>query len=547
MRRLLVLSLLLLPPRAPAAGPAEDEAPPASAPVLVRGELLFEIHAPTGRLAVPERAAKIEERLARAVNAGRIGAEVHAEERAGATDVYVGDDFVFSVFEDDAARAGVPLAVLAAERVDALRGALDRAALETRPNKLVRTAGRVALATVALVLFLVGTRFVVRHARLRAAHLARARVGRMRRRGVPGLRALRVGKVARAVLRLGGLAAAAVAVVIWLEYAFEQIPWTRGAARSAFRFAWDAVWSMAVAIASYAPNAFYILLIALVTRVFLRLLRAAFRELEIGRVVIPGFYADWARPTANIVRVLVLALAAIAIFPYLPGAGSTAFQSISIFIGVLVSLGSTSAVANAIAGVILTYMRPFTVGDRIRSGDTEGLVLAKNLLVVRLRTDWNEEVTLPNATVLGAHVRNYSTLARRDGLLVHTAVTIGYGTPWRQVHALLLDAARSSPGVEEHPPPFVWQTALGDFYVRYELAARCRTPERLPSVLAALHERIQDRFAEAGVEIMSPHYTALRDGSASALPEVLAARSGQAAAAQQPEAADAAARRKAAP
>jgi small-conductance mechanosensitive channel len=259
--------------------------------------------------------------------------------------------------------------------------------------------------------------------------------------------------------------------------------------------------------------------IVVLTRIVLRVVRAGFRELEVGRVSISGFYPDWARPTYNIVRLLVIALAGVSIFPYLPGSGSSAFQSISIFVGVLVSLGSSSAVANAVAGVILTYMRPFSVGDRIRSGDAEGMVVAKNLLVVRLRTDKNEEVTLPSATVLGAHVTNYSARARREGLLVHTAVTIGYTEPWRKVHALLLAAARGSPGLVDEPGPFVLQTALDDFYVHYQLNAYCRDPVPLPAILAALHERIQDQFAAAGVEIMSPHYTALRDGHGIAYPE----------------------------
>jgi small-conductance mechanosensitive channel len=164
-------------------------------------------------------------------------------------------------------------------------------------------------------------------------------------------------------------------------------------------------------------------------------------------------------------------------------------------------------------------MRPFLLGDRIRVGDVEGIVTAKGLLMVRLRTDKNEEVTLPNATVLGGHVRNYSAQSSATGYVVHTSVTIGYAVPWRQVHALLLAAARGSEGLEEDPPPFVLQTALDDFYVRYEVNAHCRRPERLPAILARLHERIQDRFAEAGVEIMSPHVTAIRDGHELAYPD----------------------------
>jgi small-conductance mechanosensitive channel len=518
MRGVLALSLAVLASQAFAAELKEDASTSPSAPVVVRGHVLFDVQAPTGKLPVPDRAARIQERVAAAVRAGRRGSDVRVEERPGVTDVYAGPDFVFSVWDEDAARGAMPRPALAAERAEALRQFLDVSATETQPRSLLRTAGRIALATVALGLFLVATRFLVRQARLRFARLYRRRL-RQLRSGVPGLSAVHVGKLSRLALRLFGVAAAIVAVVIWLEFVLAQVPWTRGVASTAFRYAWDVVVNVVVQIVGYAPKAFYIVVIVALTRGVLKPIRAAFREIEVGRFTISGFHADWAPPTFNLVRILVVAVAAVAVFPYLPGAGSSAFQSISIFVGVLVSLGSSTAVSNAIAGVILTYMRPYAVGDRIRCGDVEGVVLEKNLLVVRLRTDKNEEVTVPNATVLGGHVNNYSALARRDGYIVHTAVTIGYAEPWRKVHALLLAAARGSPGIEETPPPFVLQTALDDFYVRYELNAYCRAPEKLPPILAGLHERIQDQFAAAGVEIMSPHYAALRDGHAIAFPE----------------------------
>ncbi len=518
MRTAAALALLALAPAAAAVDVTEATASGPHVPVEVRGEALFEIQAPIGQFSVPDRAAKMQERLDAAVRAGRTGAEVRVDERSGASDVYAGPDFLFSVWEEDAAHAGVPRPVLTAQRCEALRRALDAAAHSTTPRSLLLDAARVLAATLVLALFLAATRFVARRARLRAARLVRRRLRKLRR-GVPGLRAVHVGMLARRTLRLLAFTVGAVAVVVWLQYVLAQLPWTRALARSGLRFAWDTVAGVLARVFGYAPNAFYILIIVVLTRIVLRVLRAAFRELEVGRVTISGFHPEWAHPTFNIVRVLVFALAAVSIFPYLPGSGSPAFQSISIFIGVLVSLGSSSAVANAIAGVILTYMRPFAVGDRIRSGEVEGMVLEKNLLVVRLRTDKHEEVTLPNATVLGAHVTNFSARARREGLLVHTSVTIGYAEPWRKVHALLVAAARGSPGLEEEPAPFVLQTALDDFYVRYQLNAYCRDPVPLPAILAALHERIQDQFAAAGVEIMSPHYTALRDGHGIAYPE----------------------------
>ncbi|MDH5275865.1 MAG: mechanosensitive ion channel family protein, partial [Gammaproteobacteria bacterium] len=212
------------------------------------------------------------------------------------------------------------------------------------------------------------------------------------------------------------------------------------------------------------------------------------------------------------------ALTAVVIFPYLPGSGSPAFQGVSIFLGVLFSLGSTSAIANVVAGLVLTYMRPFRNGDRVKIADTVGDVLERDLLVVRVRTIKNVDVTIPNSMVLSNHIINFSACARDPGLILHSSVTIGYDAPWRQVHDLLTAAASRTPGIEKEPAPFVLQTALDDFYVRYELNATTSTPNRMAEIYSELHANIQDAFNEAGVEIMSPHYVAARDGSQSTIP-----------------------------
>jgi small-conductance mechanosensitive channel len=172
-----------------------------------------------------------------------------------------------------------------------------------------------------------------------------------------------------------------------------------------------------------------------------------------------------------------------------------------------------------IGGVMITSMRPFRLGDVIQVGDTRGTVVEKSLLVTRIRTPKNVEVTLPNATVLGSQILNYTAQSKERALLLHTTVTIGYDVPWRQVHDLLLEAARTAEGILQDPPPFVNQTGLDDFYVSYQLNAATKDPERMNEIYSRLHEAIQDAFFKAGVEIMSPHFAALRDGNTAAIPE----------------------------
>jgi small-conductance mechanosensitive channel len=206
-------------------------------------------------------------------------------------------------------------------------------------------------------------------------------------------------------------------------------------------------------------------------------------------------------------------------FPYLPGSDSPAFKGISIFLGVLFSLGSSSAVANVIAGVILTYTRAFKIGDRVQIADTVGDVMGKTLLATHVKTIKNVYITIPNSLVLGSHIINFSASAQGQPLILHTGVTIGYDAPWRQIHALLIAAAAATPGILPEPKPFVLQTSLDDFYVAYEINAYTDQPSGMALIYSNLHQNIQDKFNEAAVEIMSPHYHAVRDGNVTAIPE----------------------------
>lgn len=191
----------------------------------------------------------------------------------------------------------------------------------------------------------------------------------------------------------------------------------------------------------------------------------------------------------------------------------------SIFLGVLISIGSGSSVGNVLAGITLTYMRPYRVGDRVQFGDTIGDVLEKSLLVTRLRTIKNVEVVIPNSTILGGMIQNFSAMARNRGLILHTTATIGYDVPWRQVHELLIRAAQNTEGILLEPVPFVLQTALNDFNISYQLNAFTDRPNEFEFIYSRLHQNIQDSFNKAGVEIMSPNYLALRDGNTVTTPE----------------------------
>ena len=308
-------------------------------------------------------------------------------------------------------------------------------------------------------------------------------------------------------------------LLITVPLLFAIFPQTKGLAYQIFSYIWNPIKNILVGIVDYIPNLFAILIICFAVKYLVRLVHYLSREVEAGRLKFGGFYPDWAMPTYHIIRFLLYAFMIAMIYPYLPGAKNGVFQGISVFVGLIISLGSSTVIGNVIAGLVITYMRPFKLGDRIQLNDTTGNVIEKTPLVTRIKTPKNEVVTIPNSFIMSSHTVNYSASAREYGLIIHSEVTIGYDVPWRQVHQLLIEAALNTPGVIDDPRPFVLETSLSDWYPVYQINAYIREADKLAQIYSDLHKNIQDRFNEAGIEIMSPHYMAMRDGNESTIPK----------------------------
>jgi small-conductance mechanosensitive channel len=309
-----------------------------------------------------------------------------------------------------------------------------------------------------------------------------------------------------------------VLIYISLSAIFSIFPITRGWADKLIQFILSPLKSIFIGIWNYLPNLFSILAIYFVMKYFIKFVKYIFTEIDSEKLKVSGFHADWAMPTFSIVKFLLYAFMFVLIFPFLPASDSNIFKGVSVFIGVLFSLGSHSSIANVVAGLVITYMRPFKVGDRIKIGDVTGDVIEKTLLVTRLRTPKNEEVTIPNSSVLSGNTVNYSTMARTVGLIIHTTVTIGYDVPWKKMHQALLNAADRTEAILKEPKPFVLQTSLDDFYVSYQINGYTRETNRFNRIYSSLHQNIQDCCNEMGIEIMSPHYRAQRDGNNTTIP-----------------------------
>lgn len=308
-------------------------------------------------------------------------------------------------------------------------------------------------------------------------------------------------------------------LLITVPLIFIIFPQTEGLAYRLLGYIWNPIRTIFVNIIDYIPNLFTIIVIWYAVRYLVRLVLYLAREIEAGRLKFNGFYPDWAMPTFHIARFLLYAFMIAMIYPYLPGSDSGVFQGISVFVGLIVSLGSSTVIGNIIAGLVITYMRPFKMGDRIKLNDTTGDIIEKTPLVTRIRTPKNEVVTVPNSFIMSSHTVNYSTSAREYGLIIHSEVSIGYDVPWRRVNQLLIEAALNTPGVLDDPRPFVLETSLSDWYPVYQINVYTKQAEKMAQIYSDLHQNIQDKFHDAGIEIMSPHYMAVRDGNESTIPK----------------------------
>jgi small-conductance mechanosensitive channel len=508
------------PQTAPEVRDPEAAEPPAA--VMVGGEPIIWVTVGAGRYTPQYRADRIRQRLREIVHDRSIqDPSVTVTETEGSSELRVGSRLLMVVTQQDAGSLGVARATLAQHHARDLEAAIRAERLRYAPATLVRSGIYGLLATLLLVVIVWLIQRLTRVIRHGIERWRPGGTGLLRVQQTEIVSADRIGRAVDQAVRAVRLVFFLLAFDLYLTYVLGLFPWTRAVSFALLDYLVMPFRAVGRAFVGYLPNLLFVIVIAAIIYWAIRLVAVFFRQIEQGRLVFPNFPAEWAEPTNKIVRVLLIAFGVVVAFPYLPASDSPAFAGVSVFMGILISLASSSALSNIMAGIVLTYTGAFRLGDRVKVGDSFGDIIETSLLATRVRTIKNEDVTIPNSLVLGSSVVNYSREANSLGLILHTSVTIGYDAPWRQVHDLLLAAARETPDLLADPPPFVWQTALNDFYVTYEINAFTGSPQRMIDIYAALHANIQDAFYAAGVEIMSPHFTALRDGNTVAIPEPL--------------------------
>lgn len=485
-----------------------------SAPVYIDGKEVVRIYGPLGSFAAKDRASAIEGRiiaLAKQGFSGKVG--IRAIPSENATAVFAGPVIVLGVTEMDAQTAGVSRDELAKRYAKAVQAAIEGYRADHTWRSLLLATGE---AVVVWTLFFLTAWVLLRSSKWLGNRSEKWVQRFFENRDVRGLHSLlweRSRSLLMSLLRFAITLLLISEFSFALSFTFGLFPQTAGVSTTLLDYLKSVFGGVGLAILHYLPSGGFVLIVCILTHYVLKALKFWAQAIERGDLPIKGLHPEMVKPTYQLMRFVVAIFALVIAFPYLPGGQSEAFKGVSIFLGVLLSLGSSSAVSNVLAGLVLTYMRPFRAGDRVKIADTVGDVLEKNLLVTRVRTIKNVEVVIPNAPILGSQILNYSALARNAGLILNTTVTIGYDAPWRLVHQLLIRAALNTEGVLAEPAPFVFQTSLNDFHISYEINAYTNQANEMQTIYSNLHQCIQDSFNEAGVEIMSPTFYALRDGN----------------------------------
>lgn len=495
---------------------------PESPQVYLDGTALFPIKNSLGNLSPEERAETANITLEKiAANDNIIPDLVRAypgdQEGIPLTIISAENQAILSISEADAKALSKSRAELAAEYVEILRAAITSYRQARTAQNLIRGILLIVMATIGMIigLLIMNNLFGSFYKRLKAwgdrltqnLHLG----------GFEIIRANQVDNLLIFIIQVIQTAITIALFAIYIPFTLNQLPWTKRIATLLNSYLWETINSATESVLNYFPNLLTILLVATATFIALRFSRTVFQELHEGILRIPGFYRDWAKPTYRLVTFLVIALAAVIVFPLLPGFSSPAFGGISVFLGLLLSLGSTSAIANVVAGTILIYTRAFKVGDRIRIGTIYGQVIETTLLITRLMTATNVVVSIPNSQIITSSVENFSFSSKEfeEPLIIQSIVHLGYEVDWRDAYKALLKAAARTQGIVSFPKPFILQESLNDVYVTYQLNAyvgieylQTRSIQEMEVTRSRLNENIRDCCASVGIQIFAPSYEA---------------------------------------
>ena len=476
------------------------------APVMVDGKTLFYVIGTTSYPA-EDRAKVIAERIENIAADYSLRADsirvIHGDTQ---DDLFISNKFIVSVIDADARLEGVQREVLILiinkNIIKAIHAYRNDRSSESLLNKTFYAIGATLITLVLLLLL----HWIMKRVRIRLEMLLKTKIENLESRSFQMIRSKQLWITFYSFIKTIKFLLILIIIFIYAQYVLGLYPWTKAVSISLLGFFLKPLSAFGTSILNFIPDLAFLIIIHFITRYLLKLIKLLFYGLEHGTIKISGFDAEWSIPTYKILRILLVAFAIIVAYPYIPGSDSDAFKGVSLFIGILFSLGSSSLIGNLMAGYSMTYRKTFKKGDLVKIDNYLGQVMDMKLFVTRLRTPKNEEIVVPNSIILNNNVVNYSSLAAERGLILYTTVGIGYETSWRQVEEMLKVAADRTEGMLKEPSPFVLQKLLGDFAVTYELNVFCNDPINMMKHYTALHQNILDVFNENNVQIMTPAY-----------------------------------------
>lgn len=492
---------------------------PDGAPVVFKSDTIFYVLSEIGNYNIEERAIGISKNLKKITkNYNASQDSLYLVKKEGYYELMFNDEVAFVVTQQDADKNKMPMAMLADIQLGAVDKSLNKVESLT-PIEWLKRIGYFVLSFLILFGFFKLINWFFRRLDERLSKIEKSFLKKNKnilKYFIPK-DTVNIFVFLSKIVRIGLLV---LVLFIYAPFMFSFFPWAERIVDLFYGYISTPIKSVFFGFINYIPSLFFVIVIAIVSRYMVRVLKDVATDVELGKFKLPNFHKDWAQPTAKIFSILIYAISLVFAYPHLPGSESAAFQGVSIFIGAIISFGSTSAIANIIAGIVITYMRPFQIGDRVKIDSLVGDIIGKTILVTHLRTPKDEDVTIPNANILIGNITNY-TKSKNRSILLYTTITLGYDLPWQTAEKLLLDAASKVELVLKDPKPFVLQTSLDDYYVSYELNIACNKPKKMPLIYSEVHKSILEVFNEAGVEILSPAYTATRDGNLTTVPSQL--------------------------
>ena len=483
-------------------------------------DTLFIIYNKSGSFSAQDRANAIMERIKKLSDNFNFKPDsIHLVSTETTADLAFRDNILISISDNDALWNNTTRIDLAEKYKKIIGNEVVKYKHETSFSTLAKEIGLALLVILVVIIFII---YISKFFRWTANKISEQKDNLIKGIRIKNYTLFDAGKEVIALLKVNNVVKwllILLLIYIALPILFGIFPWTKDFTSILFGYILDPLKRIGNAFWDFLPNLITIIVIVTVFRYIIRGIRFLKEEIRIGQLTIPGFFPDWANPTYQIVRILIYAFMVVVIFPYLPGSNSRVFQGVTVFLGFLFTFGSAGSLSNVISGLVLTYMRLFKIGDRVKIADVTGDVIEKSLLVTRIRTIKNEIISIPNSTVMNSHTINYSSDAPGLGLILNATVTIGYDVPWKKMYEALIEAALRTEYVLHDPKPFVLQTGLEDFYVSYQINAYIREANKQTDIYSVLYQNIQDVCNERGIEIMSPHYRAARDGNTTTIPE----------------------------